>query len=73
MGKQRASKEMVLFFEQAKATPEESEKRVDDAFDILFEETLKFLSIQKHNQEAPLIFTNQSLKGGEKHERRYVS
>ncbi len=58
MTRRTSPKEMRFIIEQVKAAPGVAEQRINDAFDILFEETLKFVQSQrpnKSNQKLPLL------------------
>lgn len=58
-------KEVKAFYEQVKCPPEVSQQRLDDAFDLLFEEVFKQMQLKKQKQ-------NQS-KGGEVKNGYYIN
>lgn len=47
MPRKKVIKKMEAFFKEVECTPEVKQQRLDQAFDILFEETLKFINTNK--------------------------
>lgn len=59
-----SAKSITLTYETVKTSEEERQTRINEAFDILFEETLNYLAgAQDH-----LI---QSMKGGDRNEKKF--
>lgn len=73
MAKNYSPKKIEIVFEQVETTPEEVEKRLSEAYAILFEETMKYLKEKKAMQKNNSKFDNQTQKGGEQYERRYAN
>ncbi len=66
-------KKIEIVSERGDTTLDEVEKRVNKAYPILFEETIKHLkekkAMEKQNNSK---FQNQPQRGGEQYERRYA-
>ena len=77
MAKTYPPKEIEIIFEQVEAKPEEVEKRISEAYAVLFEETFRFLKEQKEREfkTNDKSFKYQGLlrKGGEDHEQNIYS
>ncbi len=55
--------DIEIVYEQIEVSPEESQQRLNDMFDVLFEETLKYLREKKKKEkEAKLIAKKDELK-----------
>lgn len=66
MVKNYSPKKIQIIFEQVEITPEEVEKRLSEAYAILFEETIKYLQEKKViEKENNFKFQNQMQRGGE--------
>ncbi len=77
MARNYRPKEITLIWEQVEASPEESKQRIDEAFDVLFEETMKYLQEKKQQSEImkkseTTNFIKNNEEGGE-HYGRYTS
>jgi len=73
MARNYSPKKIQIVFEQVDTTPEEVEKRLSEAYAILFEETMKYLKEKKAMEKNNSKFKNQTQKGGEQYERRYAN
>ncbi len=73
MARNYSPKKIQIVFEQVDTTPEEVEKRLSEAYAILFEETMKYLKEKKAMEKNNSKFENQTQKGGEQYERRYAN
>lgn len=73
MAKNYSPKKIQIVFEQVETTSEEVEKRLSEAYAILFEETMKYLKEKKAMKKNNSQFDNQTQKGGEQYERRYAN
>lgn len=73
MARNYSPKKIQIVFEQVDTTTEEVEKRLSEAYAILFEETMKYLKEKKAMEKDNSKFENQTQKGGEQYERRYAN
>lgn len=55
--------DIEVTYEQVDVSPDDSQRRLNEMFDVLFEETSRYLQGQKQN-----AMKNQMLKGGDKYE-----
>jgi hypothetical protein len=70
----KAVTNLEIVYEQVEVSPEESQQRLNDMFDILFEETLQYLKEKKVlKKDKDSKFDDQTQKGGEQYERRYAN
>lgn len=73
----KAVTNLEIVYEQVEVSPEESQQRLNEMFDILFEETLQYLKEMKERKKATQNdnskFDNQIQEGGEQYERRYAN
>ena len=69
----KAITDLEIIYEQVEVSTEESQQRINEMFDILFEETLKYLNEKKAVEKNNSKLDNQTQKGGEKYERRYAN
>ena len=65
--------DLGIVYEQVEVSAAESEQRLNEMFDILFEETLQYLKEMKERKKAMqknnFKFDNQMQEGGERHGR----
>ena len=64
--------DLEIVYEQAEVSAVESEQRLSEMFDILFEETLQYLKEMKEKkavQKNNFKFDNQIQEGGERYGR----
>lgn len=70
----KAVTDLEIIYEQVEVSPEESQERLNEMFDILFEETIKYLNEKKAmEKENKSNSQNQIQKGGELYERGYAN
>lgn len=73
----KAVTNLEIVYEQVEISAEESQQRLNEMFDILFEETLQYLKEMKERKKATQNdnskFDNQIQEGGEQYERRYAN
>lgn len=65
MAKTYSPKKIEIVFEQVETTPEEVEKRVSEAYAILFEETIKYVKEKKVGKAYNYKYEKQIQEGGE--------
>lgn len=69
--------DLEIVYEQVEVSAEECEQRLNEMFDILFEETLQYLKEMKERkkvvQNDNSKLDKQMQKGGEEYERRYAN
>ncbi|MCX6782904.1 MAG: hypothetical protein NTZ20_02835 [Candidatus Levybacteria bacterium] len=63
----KAITNLEIVYEQVEVSPEESEQRLNEMFDILFEVTLQYLKQKKEERKITMneITTNGQLKKGD--------
>ncbi len=60
----KAVTDIEIVYEQVEVSPEESQQRLNDMFDVLFEETFKYLKEKKEAEKLKLKEKTPT-KGGE--------
>lgn len=66
----KAITSLEIVYEQIEVSPEESQQKLNEMFDILFEETLKYLNEKKEQKRIimnEVKNNNDQIKKGENH------
>ena len=66
----KAITSLEIVYEQIEVSPEESQQKLNEMFDILFEETLKYLNEKKEQKRIimnEVKNNNDQIKEGENH------
>lgn len=70
MARAYSPKKIEIIFEQVETTSEVVERKISEAYAILFEETMKYLKEKKGTKKMTSVVSQQLMEGGQNYDQR---